>query len=30
MLILVKLQAEAYAFAKSNTPPYVFFTFLKL
>ena len=30
MLLLVKLQALAYNFTKSNTPPWVFFTFLKL
>ena len=27
---LVKLQAEAGNFTKLNTPPWVFFTFLKL
>ena len=30
VILLVKLQAEAYNFTKSNTFPYVFFTFLKL
>ena len=30
VLILVKLQATASTFAKSNTPLWVFFTFLKL
>ena len=30
VLILVKLQAEAFNFIKINTPPWVFFTFLKL
>ena len=30
MLILVKLQAEACSFTKSNTPPWVFFTFSKV
>ena len=30
VLLLVKLQAEACNFTKSNTPPWVFFTFLKL
>ena len=30
MLILVKLQAAACKFTKINTPPWVFFTFLKL
>ena len=30
VLILVKLQAEAYNFAKINTSPWVFFTFFKL
>ena len=30
MLILVKLQAEAYNFTKINTPAWVFFTFFKL
>ena len=30
MLILVKLQASAYNFTKINTPPWVFFMFLKL
>ena len=30
VLILVKLQAEACNFTKTNTPPWVFFTFLKL
>ena len=30
MLLLVKLQASARNFTKSNTPPWVFFTFLKL
>ena len=29
-LILVKLQAEASSFTKVSTPPWVFFTFLKL
>ena len=29
-LLLVKLQAEASSFTKSNTPPWVFFTLLKL
>ena len=28
VLLLVKLQASAYNFTKSNTPPLVFFTFL--
>ena len=28
VLLLVKLQAEACNFTKSNTPPWVFFTFL--
>ena len=28
-LVLVKLQASAANFAKSSTPPYVFFTFFK-
>ena len=28
VLLLVKLQAEAYNFTKSNTPSWVFFTFL--
>ena len=30
MLLLVKLQALACNFTKSNTPPWVFFTFFKL
>ena len=30
MLLLVKLQASARNFTKSNTPPWVFFMFLKL
>ena len=30
VILLVKLQAEASNFAKSNTPPSVFFTFFKL
>ena len=30
VLLLVKLQAASYNFTKSNTPPWVFFTFLKL
>ena len=30
VLLLVKLQALACNFTKSNTPPWVFFTFLKL
>ena len=30
LLLLVKLQAEACNFTKSNIPPWVFFTFLKL
>ena len=30
VLILVKLQAEACNFTKTNTPPWVFFTFFKL
>ena len=30
MLLLVKLQAEACSFTKSNTPLWVFLTFLKL
>ena len=30
VLILVKLQAKACSFTKINTPPLVFFTFLKL
>ena len=30
VLILAKLQAEAYNFTKSNTPPWVFLTFLRL
>ena len=30
MLLLVKLQAKACNFTKSNTLPWVFFTFLKL
>ena len=29
-LLLVKLQVLACNFTKSNTPPYVFFTFFKL
>ena len=29
-LLLVKLQAEACNFTKNNTPPWVFFTFLKI
>ena len=30
VLLLVKFQAEAWIFAKSNTPPWMFFVFLKL
>ena len=30
MLLLVKLQAEACNYTKSNTPPWKFFTFFKL
>ena len=30
MLLLVKLQASVCNFTKSNTPPWVFFTFFKL
>ena len=30
VLLLVKLQASACNFTKSNTPPWLFFTFLKL
>ena len=30
LLLLVKLQAEACNFTKSNSPPWVFFTFFKL
>ena len=30
VLLLVKLQAEAYNFTKSNTTPWMFFTFSKL
>ena len=30
VLILVKLQAQAYNFTKINTSPWVFFTFFKL
>ena len=30
VLLLVKLQAEAFNFTESNTPPWVFFTFCKL
>ena len=30
LILLVKLQDLAYYFTKSNTPPWVFFTFLKL
>ena len=30
VLILVKFQAETCNFTKSNTPPWVFFTFFKL
>ena len=30
VLLLVKLQASACNFTKSNTPPWVFFTFFKL
>ena len=30
VLLLVKLQAKACIFTKSNTPPCVFFTFFKL
>ena len=30
VLLLVKLQASACKFTKSNTPPWVFFTFFKL
>ena len=29
VLLLVKLQASAFKFTKSNTPPWVFFTSLK-
>ena len=28
VLLLAKLQADAYNFTKNNTPPWVFFTFL--
>ena len=30
VLLIVKLQTEACNFTKGNTPPWVFFTFLKL
>ena len=30
VLLLVKLQAEAFNFTKSKTPPWVFFTYFKL
>ena len=30
VLLLVKLQSGAFHFTKSNTPPWVFFTFFKL
>ena len=30
VLLLVKLQAEAYNLTKSNIPPWMYFTFLKL
>ena len=30
LLLLVKLQAEACNFTRSNTPPWVFFTLFKL
>ena len=30
VLLLVKLHAKAYNFAKINTPQWVFFTFFKL
>ena len=30
VILLIKLQASAYNFTKSNTPPWVFFTFFKL
>ena len=30
VLLLVKLQAEGWNFTKSNTPPWVLFTFFKL
>ena len=30
VLLLEKLQAEAYNFTKSDFPPWLFFTFLKL
>ena len=30
VLLLVKLQTVTYNFAKSNTPPWVFFTFFEL
>ena len=30
VILLVKLQAEAWNFTKSNTPPWVFFTFFVL
>ena len=30
VLLLVKLEALACSFTKSNTPPWVFFTFFKL
>ena len=30
MLLFIKLQTSAYNFTKSNTPPWVFFTFFKL
>ena len=30
VLLLVKLQPSEYSFTKSNTPPWVFFTFFKI
>ena len=30
VILLVKLQAEAYNFTKSNTPPWVFLTLFKM
>ena len=30
VLLLIKLEVKAWSFTKSNTPPWVFFTFLKL
>ena len=30
VVLLTKLHAKAHNFTKSNTPPWVFFTFLKL